>query len=149
MTTAPYFGGEPVPDVAKLVKHSVWGWRHGDGEIQPDAPRNGHTFDSVRRKGTFFPRSWSDQEIAEAITTTIESPDFVKARAVRRVVYRDINDVMVTVEWDYVKGTAKGNTAYPTFENGVARFVPSKNERVEWSQDHEKTMRKARRVIQE
>ncbi|CAQ05920.1 hypothetical protein cu1961 [Corynebacterium urealyticum DSM 7109] len=57
--------------------------------------------------------------------------------------------MMVTVEWDYVKGTAKGNTAYPTFGNGVARFVPSKNERVEWSQDHEKTMRKARRVIQE
>lgn len=146
MRTAPYFGDEPLPRSNELVKHSIWGWRRGNAPITAETARVGHSFDSPRDKGTFFPERWSDQDIADAITATLEAPELIESRSVRRVAYREIDDVMVAVEWDYNNGRAKINTAYPVYGTGVQQYEKASGKRIDWETDKGKKLKKARRL---
>lgn len=146
LNSAPYFDDEPLPRLSDLVKHSVWGWNRGDESITLDTPRDGHTFDSARQKGTFFPERWSDQDIADAIAATMEHPDLIESRAVRRIAYRQVDGVMVTVQWDYIKGASKPYTAYPVYGDGVEAYDKSAKKRINWEKDGNNQMTKARRI---
>lgn len=145
MRTAPYFRDEPLPKANQLVKHSIWGWRPKHGPVTTETARNGHSFDSIREKGTFFPKRWTDQDIADAITATMEDPYLVESGPVRRIAYREIDDVMVAVKWDYNQGRAKINTAYPVYGAGVQKYEKATGNRIDWETDAEKQMKKARR----
>lgn len=145
MRTAPYFRDEPLPRSNQLVKHSIWGWRPKHGPVTAETARNGHSFDSIREKGTFVPKRWTDQDIADAITATMEDPYLVESGPVRRIAYREIDDVMVAVEWDYNQGRAKINTAYPVYGAGVQKYEKATGNRIDWETDAEKQMKKARR----
>ncbi|MCG7440191.1 hypothetical protein [Corynebacterium freneyi] len=61
----------------------------------------------MKKKGSFFPESWSDQKIADAISATIEHPEHVSEGEKRRAVYRNVDGVMVKVEWDLLGGESR------------------------------------------
>lgn len=140
MASAPYFDDEPLPRLPDLVKHSVWGWRRGDEPITSRTPRIGHTFDSVRMKGTFFPERWSDRDIADAIAATVEDPDLTKKKGNRRFVLKEIDGVYVEVVWDAIDERAKAYSAYPIFGDGVERYIG--NQRVAYDKPDERSLRK-------
>lgn len=137
MVTAPYFSDESIPNVESLAKHSIWGWNEGDGEIAMQSERKGHSHDSVRKSGTFFPKTWTDQDIADAIVKTIESPVYIRQQGNRRFVVREVNGVLVEVQWRYLEkdGGAASFSAYPIAGAGVETF--SKGNRVELKVDPE------------
>lgn len=146
MNSAPYFDDEPLPRLSDLVKHSVWGWRRGDESITPDTPRDGHTFDSVRKKGTFFPERWSDQDIADAIAAAMESPEFIEKSVVRRHARKEIDGVTVRFEWELIpQRGVKATSAYPMFGRGVERFSRSEDARLPWELNSNNEMKKAER----
>lgn len=50
------------------------------------------------QEGNLFPERWTDQDIADAIAATIEHPELIESRTLRRIAYRQIDGVMVTVQ---------------------------------------------------
>lgn len=42
---------------------------------------------------------------------------------VRRVAYRSVDQVLVTVEWDFKENKAQANSAYPIYDRGVEKYV--------------------------
>ena len=126
MRTAPYFRDEPLPRTDVLVKHSIWGWRPGEDAVTASTARKGHSFDSIREKGTFFPARWSDQDIADAIVTTIEEPEWKRAKAERRFAVKEVNGVFVEVQWTVDEGKAEPFSSYPMFGHGVEGYDKGK-----------------------
>lgn len=147
MLKAPYFDDEYLPNLSDTVKHSIWGWRSQEGSLTGDHRRNGHTYDSMREKGSFFPKQWSDLDIANAIVKTVEAPDYVASANVRRTVYRDIDGVMMKVQWNKLpSGQLKIDTAYPIFGAGVEWYSPAQERRIARVEDVENELKKARKI---
>lgn len=134
MRTAPYFRNEPLPPTEDMAKHSIWGWRRGNGPITSTTPRIGHSHDSVRKSGTFFPASWSDQDISDAIVATMEDPQFVRENGDKRYAVREVDGVYVEVAWKRKEGKSTVHSAYPMFGDGVEGYA--RGERVPLEKPH-------------
>lgn len=130
VTSITYFGGnDEVPPLRTLIKHSTWGWNRGDAQIDPaTTERKGHHYDSIRRKGTFFPKDWTDQKIADAIASTIADPEATRTTPRegfdRREVVKTIAGVTVLVAWDNFHDGRKPRafSAFPIGGPGVERW---------------------------
>lgn len=59
----------------------------------------GHTWDS-KRDVSKFDKSWSDQNIVDAIVATLENPDYALSGKVKRVVWKDIHGTTVRVSYN-------------------------------------------------
>lgn len=132
-----YFGDpEPLPNFEEMVKHSIWGWKDGAPPIDPlTTPRIGHSADSVRPTGTFFPETWSDQDIADAIAETMDNPTWVRSAKNTRMAVQEINGVMVKVQWAVANGEAQVMSAFPLFGSGVMKSTPKAPKRVRYEKD--------------
>ena len=122
------FPGEKLPPLDRVSGHVLHGWRDlsaGDrkrlerGELVQGWPHeeslaDGHRWDSERVKASLFPRSWSDQQIVDAVRDTLEAPDSYYSRPTGRVVWRDFGDVLLEVRYNVIPdGTITFNTAHP------------------------------------
>lgn len=113
------FPGEPLPkDLDRVVAHVLFGWRdtpkRGDAWVKhSENSRMGHTWDSQRPKASKFPKSWSNQDIANAIVETLENPDaYVPTnRDGQRVSYAAFDGVDVMVRYTVVGGLVMNNSA--------------------------------------
>ncbi|MBV7294921.1 hypothetical protein KRX51_03180 [Corynebacterium sp. TAE3-ERU12] len=139
-TTRVFGKREDLPDLDKAVPHVLFGWTD-DREMPPQGKwtdntdraahtrdlRKGHRYGSTRRGATLFPKSWSDQKIADAVRDTIEDPDEYipvnKSRASRvvRKTFRDEdgNEVTVEAKWTHVNGKPKFIHTHPVRGDGV------------------------------
>lgn len=66
-----------LPNSDHWAAHVLFGWR-GDDTTPPwkeDREKGGHTADSLNRRKSKFPASWSDQTIVDAVQDTFENPD--------------------------------------------------------------------------
>ncbi|AEX45161.1 hypothetical protein CDHC01_2110 [Corynebacterium diphtheriae HC01] len=99
------FPGEPLPkELNRLVGHVLYGWRDRPRRGEVDYPhteniRMGHTWDS-KRDVSKFDKSWSDQNIVDAIVATLENPDYALSGKVKRVVWKDIHGTTVRVSYN-------------------------------------------------
>lgn len=122
------FPGEKLPPLDKMPGHVLHGWRDlsvGDrkrltqGELVQGWPHDesladGHRWDSERSKASKFPKSWTDQQIVDAVRGTLEAPDSYYSRPTGRVVWRDFGDVLLEVRYNVLPdGTITFNTAHP------------------------------------
>lgn len=138
ITSIGYFGDEPepIPSLRTLIKHSTWGWNRNDSPIDPTTTeRHGHHYDSARRKGSFYPKSWDDQKIADAIAATVADPDLIGAKQAgpdvkTRVAVRTVDGITIRVEWKLNNGRTIANTAFPIGGPGVERWHKKQQARV-------------------
>lgn len=152
-TTTVFGEPEPLPDLAKMPGHVLFGWTD-DRDLPPvaDGPvdtgreahtralQEGHRWSSQRGGATVFPKSWSDQKIVDAVRDTIEDPDeYQPARkpGVPRVVRKTVDGVVIEAKWRQVRGEAKLDYAYPVRGDGVY-WVTKEGEKVDPPKPHEK-----------
>lgn len=113
------FPGESVPaDVHRIVGHVLYGWRDrplsGVGTIpHTENQRYGHTWDSKRTGASKFPREWSHQQIAAAVLRTLEDPDYVQTKQHSRIVWREVDGILVMAKYALVGGEARFVTSHP------------------------------------
>ncbi|QPK80336.1 EndoU domain-containing protein [Corynebacterium lizhenjunii] len=129
--TSKVFPGEPLPkDLNRAVAHVLYGWRDtplkgGMWVKHSEDSRMGHTWDSQRAKASKFPKSWSNQKIADAVVETLENPEYFKSGKTRRTVWREIEGTIVKVEYNVIPGgRVIFGTAYPCeLEKGADKHV--------------------------
>lgn len=122
------FPGEKLPPLDKMPGHVLHGWRDlsdGDrkrleaGETVQGWPHDesladGHRWDSTRKGASMFPKEWTDQKIADAVRDTLEAPDYASKGEVKRVVLKEIDGVVIRVQYNVRKdGVVTFGTAYP------------------------------------
>lgn len=122
------FPGEKLPPLDKMPGHVLHGWRDlsdGDrkrleaGETVQGWPHDesladGHRWDSTRKGASTFPKEWTDQKIADAVRDTLETPDYASKGEVKRVVLKEIDGVVIRVQYNVRKdGVVTFGTAYP------------------------------------
>ncbi|WP_165242117.1 hypothetical protein [Corynebacterium lizhenjunii] len=126
--TSKVFPGEPLPnDLNRAVAHVLYGWRDtplkgGMWVKHSEDSRMGHTWDSQRAKASKFPKSWSNQKIADAVVETLENPEHYdprKGKGVRKV-YRAYGDLILRAEYSIVDGIVQEGSisAYPVEKLG-------------------------------
>ncbi|AEX42922.1 hypothetical protein ACQXY3_10520 [Corynebacterium diphtheriae] len=99
------FPREPLPkDLNRLVGHVLYEWRDRPRRGEVDYPhteniRMRHTWDS-KRDISKFDKSWSDQNIVDAIVATLETPDYALSGKVKRVVWKDIHGTTVRMSYN-------------------------------------------------
>ncbi|AHI21595.1 minor capsid protein [Corynebacterium phage Colleen] len=141
VSSITYFGGnDKAPSLRALVKHSAWGWNRGDAPIDQDTTeRKGHHFDSIRRKGTFFPEDWDDQKIADAIASTLADPEKIfeeenlgERKFLKRIAAKEVDGVWIKVEWkQYPDGLTQATSAYPLGGRGVTQWSRKLGKRID------------------
>ena len=121
------FPGEKLPPLDRVSGHVLHGWRDlsaGDrkrlerGELVQGWPHeeslaDGHRWYSERAKASLFPKSWSDQQVVDAVRDAIENPSWTRATDYSREVWREIDGVVVYAKYLRVEGAEKLITAYP------------------------------------
>ncbi|QPK80350.1 EndoU domain-containing protein [Corynebacterium lizhenjunii] len=117
--TSKVFPGEPLPkDLNRAVAHVLYGWRDtplkgGMWVKHSEDSRMGHTWDSQRAKASKFPKSWSNQKIADAVVEALENPTNALAYGQRREVWLAKEEVIIQVRYVIIRGQAKMLDAYP------------------------------------
>ncbi|VZH86347.1 hypothetical protein [Corynebacterium rouxii] len=83
----------------------------------------GHTWDS-KRDVSKFDKSWSDQNIVDAIVATLENPDYALSGKVKRVVRKDIHGTTARVSYNVLPdGRVIPDTAYSDTPDREAKRV--------------------------
>lgn len=87
-----------------MVGHVLYEWRDRPRRGEVDYPhteniRMRHTWDS-KRDISKFDKSWSDQNIVDAIVATLETPDYALSGKVKRVVWKDIHGTTVRMSYN-------------------------------------------------
>lgn len=117
------FPGEDLPrDLNRLVAHVVYGWRDRPRKGEKDYPhseniRMGHTWDTMRKGNVAkFDKAWSDQDIADAIVETLETPEYAWGKGTMREVYKNVRGEMILVRYSMVDGSVRygAATAHPS-----------------------------------
>ncbi|WP_241008791.1 hypothetical protein [Corynebacterium diphtheriae] len=99
------FPREPLPkDLNRLVGHVLYEWRDRPRRGEVGYPHTGnirmrHTWGS-KRDISKFDKSWSDQNIVDAIVATLETPDYALSGKVKRVVWKDIHGTTVRMSYN-------------------------------------------------
>lgn len=114
------FPGEPLPkDLDRVVAHVLFGWRdtpkRGDAWVKhSEDSRMGHTWDTQREGASKFPKSWSNQDIANAVVETLENPEKTKIAGNKRLVFSQAEDGWVMAEYTVIDGSVRKGavTAY-------------------------------------
>lgn len=122
------FPGEKLPPLGKMPGHVLYGWRdlsEGDrkrlklgkpvqGWPHDESLADGHRWDSQRSGASKFPKGWTDQKIVDAVRDTLEKPSHFREAMVRRTVWREIDGLIITAEYNVrPNGKISLRTAYP------------------------------------
>lgn len=113
--------GEPLPDLARMPGHVLYGWDSRDDEHVIGATR-GHRWDSTRPGATIWGRDWSDQRIVDAVRDTIQTPTHriePHPRSVFRFVRREVCGVLIETRWTCKRGVASKIIGYPIRGPGI------------------------------
>lgn len=127
------FPGEKLPPLGKMPGHVLYGWRdpnEGDkkklregksvrGWPHTESLAEGHRWDSKRKGASKFPRSWTDQMVADAVRDTIEDPQWTRKTGSAREVWRIIDGTVVYAKYVTADGYEQFIMAYPEVKNKI------------------------------
>lgn len=139
---------EPLPMITtESAGHILFGWKRkqlgklgkkpGNTGLSAHelGDRRGHTWDSLENGKTLFPRSWSHQDIVNAVMTTIENPDSVYRKDERkRLVRKTVDGVLIQTVWQTNGKEASLDTSFPIRGHGV--FQRKNDTLLETPQEH-------------
>lgn len=82
--------------------------------------RTGHLWGSEKDGKTVFPKTWTQQDVINAVHASIEDPDqYHKRSEENRAVRKEINGVIIQVTWKLDGERAELKTAFPVRGKGV------------------------------
>lgn len=88
--------------------------------------RTGHLWGSEKDGKTVFPKTWTQQDVINAVHAPIEDPDQCHKRSEEnRAVRKEINGVIIQVTWKLDGERAELKTAFPVRGKGVLEVSDS------------------------